>query len=404
MPPINNPLLASAGIIVATVAVAAAYALYESPEVRRVADDLRRRIAIAIHALGDNVDPARQSNPRFNRPEDAEGFLHSRGGANAEPGVDADDETRRRQREELMYWNSLREEKTERERRESQQALISQPSPARSLTFDDFLKEDKTAERGTFVYNTGASPWGESQPGLVRRRGTEGVRGLNASMIANPFGDENGIELDDQLIVPVEHHALSPGKDEVLSNIYDATPLDGRSSASHTLSPQSKPVVPEVLFDFDSHTRSEPATADSVTVDHSQTPVASRGECVIDRELADDEFMTAGQSDSDAYASIQAWAQTSNPEFYSPLPGSPEAPLSEPEMISEGALTPTYSASIAESGVDLGNYAASSKSGGYDAASSKGGDYDAMSEDGEVIPTPNSWSEVGSEISESDAY
>jgi len=383
---------------VASVAVAAAIALYESPEVRRVAEDLRRRIAIALHALGDNVDPGRtDQDPVFNRPEDADGFLESRGAVGVESGVDADDETRRRQRDELMYWNSLREEMKEKERKESEQAAALQPpSPSRGLTFDDFLKEDKTAERGTFVYNTGASPWGDEQQGLVRRRGTEGVRGLSAAMIANPFSDEYGIELDEHPGIQQSSHVLSPGHDEVMSDIYDATPREGRSAASHTLSPQSKPVVPDVLFDFESSRRSESATMDSATVDDQEfqtPPASSRGVPTLERELGDDEYMTAGQDDRDAYASIQAWAQGSNPGFYSPLPDSPAAPLSEPELISVGALTPTYSASLAGSGVDVGN----------DAASSKGGDFDIMSEDGDGIPTPNSWSEVGSVISESDS-
>jgi len=387
MPPVNHPALASAGIIVASVAVAAAIALYESPELRRAAEDLRRRIAIALHALGDNLDPGRASDrePVFNRPEDAEGFMQSRG----EPGVDADDETRRRQREELMYWNSLREEK------ERQQAAATQPSPSRSLTFDDFLKEDKTAERGTFVYNTGASPWGDDQQGLVRRRGTEGVRGLNASVIANPFADEYGIELDEHPSMQPEPHALSPGHDEVMSDIYNATPRDGRSAASQTLSPQSKPVVPDMLFDFDSCPRSESATLDSETVDEQQfaTPAPTNTTPILENELGEAESLISQDEDErDAYASIQAWARGSHPGFYSPLPESPAAPLSEAELISEGQLTPTYSPSLAGSGVDVAN----------DAVSSKGGDFDLMSEDGSGIPTPNSWSEVGSVISESD--
>ena len=78
MPPVNQAVLASAGIIAVSVAVAAAIAIYESPEIRRAAEDLRRRIAIALHSLGDNLDPGRQ-DPLFNRPEDAEGFMQSRG-------------------------------------------------------------------------------------------------------------------------------------------------------------------------------------------------------------------------------------------------------------------------------------------------------------------------------------
>jgi len=394
MPPVNQAVFASAGIIVASVAVAAAIALYESPEVRRVAEDLRRRIAVALHSLGDNLDPSLRE-PRFNRPEDAEGFLQSRGSLGADEGVDADDETRRRQREELMYWNARREEMQGQKRRESEQAANPDASPSqRALTFDDFLKEDNTAERGTFVYNTGASRWGEDQQQGIRRRGIEGVRGLSASMIANPFSDEYGIELNEHP-GSQERHALSPGHDEAMSDIYDATPLDGRSVVSQTLSPQSKPAVPEVLFDFDSQARSQSGTADSATVDGDNyaTPAAStRSGDATGQELGDDEYMTAGKDDGerDAYASIQAWAQGSHP-FYSPLPETPVAPISEPELISQGQLTPAYSASVA-SGVDVA----------HEVLSSKGGDFDIVSDDEEDdgIRTPNSWSEVGSMVSE----
>ncbi|KAK5660419.1 hypothetical protein OQA88_12962 [Cercophora sp. LCS_1] len=382
MSPVNHAALASAGIVVASVAVAAAIAIYESPEVRRVADDLRRRIAIALHSLGDNLDPTQERPPRFNRPEDAEGFLQSRGDAT---DLDADDETRRRQREELMYWNALREERN-RQRASQEQ----QQSPTRALTFDDFLHEDTSApDRGTFVFNTGAtpSPWTDSQ-NVLRRRG-DGVRGLNASVIANPFADEYGIELDEHPASSSqenEQHALSPGCDEIMSDIFEATPLQTHA----TLSPQSKPVVPEVLFDFDSHTRSE--TLDTATVADSEVPEANNGS-TMDRELGVDEFMTAGQErDSEAYASIQAWAEgsTGNMGFYSPLPETPVAPVSEPELISEGALTPAYSASV----VDVAD----------EVESRAGRDYDVLSEDSDDgMVTPASWSEVGSVVSENDS-
>lgn len=394
MPPVNHAVLASAGIIVASVAVAAAIAIYESPEIRRAAEDLRRRIAIALHNLGDNLDPGRQ-DPIFNRPEDAEGFLQSRSSLGADQGVDADDETRRRQREELMYWNAQLEAKKQ-EQRASQR--VPRRTSSRGSNFDDFLQEDKTAERGTFVFNTGADLSGahRGDQQLLKRRGfVDGVRGLNASMIANPFSDEYGIELD-------EHHRedreaeeeskrlLSPEKDEAMSDIYNATPRDGRSVVSDNF-PQSKPVVPEVLFDFDSQARSQSGTME----DESRRSSTTDRSATLERELDENEFMTAGQEDrAEAYASIQAWAQGSSSGFYSPLPVSPPAPLSEPEVISTGELTPTDSVSLAGSGEDVGN----------DVASSKNGDYDVMSEDSDDgMATPNSWSEVGSMISESDS-
>ncbi|KAK1771348.1 hypothetical protein QBC33DRAFT_523395 [Phialemonium atrogriseum] len=373
------PIAAKAGVIALSVAVAAAIAVYESPELRRMADDLRRRIAIALHSMGDGVQPPARE-PRFNRPEDADGFLQSRAVVANEPGVDADDETRRRQREELMYWNAVLEEKKTKERGEVGPTHTSPPAHSRASSFDDFLQRDSSAEQGTYVFNTGAQVR-DDNVGLLRRRGgVEGVRGLNASIYANPFADENGVDdFDDQLAT--EPHPLSPGKDETMSvDIYNAT----EAAASQTLSPQP---VPEVLFDYDAGlpTQDEPEPA-----------------TLMDRELAQDEFMTAGQEDRyDAYASVQAWANNYNNNFnpgsYSPLPMSPPAPLSEPDIVSEGALTPADSASLAGSGEDIGDDAASSRAG------ENGRYYDVISEDEDGMPTPVSWTEVGSVVSESES-
>jgi hypothetical protein len=372
--PSVNPVVASAGVIAISVAVAAAIAVYESPELRRMAEDLRRRIAIALHALGDNVNPT-QPNPEsrepvFNRPEDADGFLESRGGT--DHGVDADDETRRRQREELMYWNALLAEKKEKEAKEaSNQRLVSS---RQGSSFDDFLEQDKDAEKGAYVYNTGADI-GNGTGNVLRRRGVDS--GPDYSSYSNPFADEHMVEspTDDTPLMAASHLR----QDEGLSDIYDATDRGEPTAASATLSPHP---APEVLFDFDA-----PAT--------EAGPSSTQ---VLERELDADEYITAGQSDSnDAFASIQAWAQHSNTSFYSPLPMSPPAPVSEPEVISVGAVTPTESASQAGSGEDIGDEAASLKAGEgmrY---------YDIVSDDEDGMATPASWTEVGSVMSESEA-
>ncbi|KAJ4390710.1 hypothetical protein N0V93_004308 [Gnomoniopsis smithogilvyi] len=380
---------AKAGVIVASVAVAAAIAIYESPELQRMANDLRRRIAIALHSLGDGVLPEDSNGqPLFNRPEDAEGFLQS-------GDVDADDETRRRQREELLYWNALKlSQELEKHTAENEKRKSLSRS---ATTFDEMLEEDKTAdEKGTYVFNTGTDVWNNDE-GLVRRRGApEGVRGLNASLYANPFADENGIDYDE-----MEESQLAPEKDEIMSmsqDIYNATPhtipATLASPPSGTMSPETSEPVPDLI----------PLDQTPGQDEFSQTKSVSQGETVS--EAADDEYMTAGQARSqelnDAYASIQAWAQQQQQSgvgsFYSPLPVTPNAPLSEMsdgELISEGQMTPTDSASVAGSGVDVANEAASQN------GSSKY--YDVMSEDEDGIATPaHSWTEVGSVVSESE--
>lgn len=388
MPPINQ-VAASAGVIAVSVAVAAAIALYESPELQRMANDLRRRIALALHSLGDGIQPEHANGePLFNRPEDAEGFLKS-------SDVDADDETRRRQREELMYWNAM---KLSRELEKHTLENEKQKSSSRSsTTFDDFLQEDKTAdEKGTYVYNTGADVRNGDEDGLVRRRGlsSEGVRGLNASLYANPFADEHGIGYDEQL-EEEENRQISPESDEVASDYYNATPKEiPATPITRTMTPESLPPLIAV--------EPQPLPSEIDTLSHTV-------ESSVSETAADDEFMATANDDAsreesshDAYASIQAWAQQqqshSGLDFYSPLPVTPNAPLSEMsdgELISEGQLTPTDTASVAESGVDVTNDAASQNS------SAKY--YDVLSEDEDGIATPaHSWSEVGSVISESE--
>jgi hypothetical protein len=377
MPPSNiNVALGTGAIIVVTVVAAAAIAVYESPEIRQFAEQCRRRIAIALHSLGDEIHPRRESEsrqPRFNRPEDAQGFVQS----SAEPGVDADEDSKRRQREELMYWNSIRLEKLAKDKQKAE------TSQAKGRTFDDFLHEDHTAERGTYMYNSGADVHRDTDDGLIRRRG-EGVRGLNRSAIyANPFGDENYIEMNEQ--PSMDRSLMSPDRSEMAEDIY-GTSDDGRDTREST-----RTLDHELLVDV----------SESTAVPAIQGPTGSNAAQDLSTN-SHHEYAATSQPDypESAFASIHAWADNDNihphASFYSPLPVTPHAPLSEasePGRLS-GQATPTDSASLAGSGEDIG----------YDNASSAGGarDYDILSEDGEGIQTPGSWSEVGSVVSDAE--
>lgn len=367
MPPFNRPFNGppTAGVIAVSMAVAAAIAIYESEEVQRIAEDLRRRIAIALHAFGDSISPQEREN-LFNRPEDAEGFLQSRGlGRGSVPGVDADAESLRRQREEIMYWNAIRESKREQERRH-------RPRGSTSSNFDDFLKKDENAEQGAFIYHTGHEP--VNNEGIIRRRG------LNHSMITDPFADEHGIESD----IAFENSLIEPGRDE-MSDIYSATDI-GAYQPSRTMSPEQQPEthasaptpaypLPD-LFNIAEILQADPHP--EVMSERESSTAPPELVTSSEYEFAHDEYMTAGQeaedenedvAKDDAYSSIQAWAQRStscDANFYSPLPASPEPPVSEAgtdaDFITDGEMTPTYSASLAGSGVDIANDIASSRS------------------------------------------
>lgn len=392
MPPVNHAAI-SVGVVAVSVAVAAAYAVYENPEFRRMADDLRRRIAIALRSLGDGIQPD-EREPRFNRPEDADGFLQSRNDA----GVDADDETKRRQRDELMYWNAVRlekqQEKATKEKQaeeEEEESSFQRNSIYSSTTFDSFLQRDKSSHRGTYVLNTGADTRPNDE-GLIHRRGggVEGVSSLNASFFsANPFSDEHGIDMDDEHFA-ANTRAISPEKDEILSDIYNATAPSSPSRAPFVPPVSADHNLATILFDAQQH------------VERLEQEVKARSES---SHTADGEPGTPSISNEgarDAYASIQAWAQNSqNPThgFYSPLPTTPEAPLSDAEMVSDGALTPTDSMSVISAPEGLGNETGLARAG---SDSKSQASYDVISDDEDNIHTPVSWSEVGSVVSEHD--
>lgn len=379
MPGVNHAAL-SVGIIAVSVVVAAGIAIYESPELRRIAEDLRRRIAVALHSLGDSISPQEREN-LLNRPEDAEGFLLSRGiNVRGEQDVDADEESRRRQREELMYWNAIADEKRQRERRNSQKSGEARRSSSRGSNFDDFLRQDSTGEKGTFVYHTGVDVRGDSGIHGLRHRG-EGLRGLNSSVYTNPFADEHGIDEH----VAVENSLMDPDKDEVESDIdiYNASQDNRRDYTDRTSDTLS--ALPENISESDP------------LVDLNDAAGHETSTSTAEPELGPDDYMTAGQEDrQDAFSSIQAWAETSAANFYSPLPESPAGPLSEPELVSDGEMTPTDSASLAGSGEDIAEEARSTSS------QEQHRYYDVMSDD-EGMATPTSWTEVGSVVSESDA-
>ncbi|KAL7950133.1 hypothetical protein V8C42DRAFT_309574 [Trichoderma barbatum] len=373
MPVAHHMVLASGAVVAVSVAVATFIAIYESPELRQYADDVRRRIAMAFYSMGDGITPPARE-PRFNRPEDAEGFLESRRGQGAEPGVDADDETRRRQREELLYWNAMR---LQQQDRDSQQRNSSDPPPRpakllRGSTFDDFLQPDVSAEQGAYVFNSGADT---RDFGGLRRRG-DGARGFMSPAYSNPFADEHHIEADEIQDAHIARQ-LAPEQGEVMSDIYSATTRDDHEERqTATL----EPVSPSPLIDV----ASLPIP--------SQSPPPS----TLERELAENEFMSAGQEDRhDVHATIQAWAQESSRDFYSPLPVTPVAPMSEPDVISQGELTPTDSISLVGSGEDIAN------DGHFSEHDGNGRYMDVMSES-EGMATPASWSEVGSVISDND--
>ena len=420
--PINHSAIVSAGVITISVAIAAAIAVYESPELRRMGEELRRKIALAFHSFGDVIEPNSRENI-FNRPEDAEGFLQSRG--SIDPGVVADEETLQRQRQELMYWNAVRLEKEarllmerqkdeEHKRQQAREMLEKSPQPEnppqprRATTFEDILGSHCDADGGTVVYNTGAS-MPACDAGLVHRRGPEGSTGLNSSVFSNPFGDEHQMSDDQQ----ASYSLMAPSRDEMPdlelqsnprsvqsaplvpeytgSDLYDDVPTPRRRSSV----PAAEVPAPIVQW---SRPEEEPKVVGASSAPSQARPGSPARSMIVGNEHPPEVVSRSQEAPRSPFASIQAWTQSqnSNPSFYSPIPVSPVAPLSEmsePDVISHGDLTPTDtdSESLAGAAEDVSHEVESRRD-----------NFDVMSES-EGLPTPASWTEVGSVVSEEDS-
>jgi hypothetical protein len=278
-----------------------------------------------------------------------------------------------------MYWNAVHLEKMEKDRK---MAAERPANKSRGSSFDDFLQEDRTAEKGTYVYNTGADVHGEAEQGLRNR----GVRGLNrGSVYANPFGDEHNIDMDEQRAIDAS--LMSPEsseKFEVMSDLYNA-------SEDSTATRQTPATIAEQLVDT-----SEPV---------SDPPVSYPS--MDDQMMAETmNFTNMASRDNSAYASIHAWADNANNSFYSPLPATPRAvtpqqheyvpippTFSDPDVSvpGSGAATPTDSESFAGSAGEV-----------WQPRSGATSEADVMSIDGDGISTPGTWTEVGSVVSEND--
>jgi hypothetical protein len=122
-------MVAHTGLIVlAVIVVAAGAAAYENPQIREWLQNSRRKIALALHSLGDEI------NPRVKHPRREDRSMR-------EDETEAAEERRRRARAEIMEKGRLMEE-ARRKRRSSKGA----PSPTGS--FDTLVDKDGMLKKG----------------------------------------------------------------------------------------------------------------------------------------------------------------------------------------------------------------------------------------------------------------
>ncbi|KAF1996621.1 hypothetical protein P154DRAFT_309046 [Amniculicola lignicola CBS 123094] len=236
--------LAKGLIIAASVIVAAGIAIYESPEVRRWIEQYRRKLAVALHSLGDEIQPRRSS-------EAAEDY-----------------EVRRRRREELV--RQKREELVRRAREEGIAVDLDVlrrigdeemkkghgHAGTRQKSFDDLVGSDGMLKRD-FV-STSATGMESSDAGL-RRRGMPGFAESSSSAVKNPFGSEAEVLFDhgdDEAPSPKEFQYVESREssatlnhDVVDSPVSTSEPLIDLSEPSHTYveeGPQTASIAPSV--------------------------------------------------------------------------------------------------------------------------------------------------------------
>ncbi|KAF5853416.1 hypothetical protein GGP41_001954 [Bipolaris sorokiniana] len=343
----NHPLT-SGLIIAASVIVAAGIAIYESPQVRQWADQTRRKIAIALHNLGDDIQPRRPS-------ETSDDF-----------------EERKRRREELVRRN--RNELIRRAREEGiavdldelakigaeTAEVAAQRSRAdRTKSFDDMVGNDGTLKDKANTTGT------DSAKGDIRKRGVAGFAAGSAAaaVLANPFDD-------DATLLDNDHH------DEIPST---TTQADTRESSA-TVQPD---------------TASTPAAA--TLVDLTPTPDVPSSPAQPQADEAD-------QTAQSFYSITSSTSPLAEPRPSSPshLSTGTLTPRSERSM----TLASASAASIHADDIGIlsmqndSDHDARSEifsEGGFTDAFSEGGFSEFDSENRAGIMTPSEWSHIGSD-------
>ncbi len=328
---------------------AAGLALYENPQVRQWIDESRRKAAIALHSLGDEVAP--QSETRNASPD-------------ASTREDDDPEAverRRRARQEILERGRMMEE-----RRRSKQAATG-----KAKSFDDMVDKDGALKVEETTATSSAAEAQPEEPGL-RHRHTESQAAALGSACADPFADEMGFPMMDAHQLPQEQ------KPDPISR--SSTPTPSAPSASPPTireSPATPPVPPKpaayqpqrLLIDTD-EVSNHPSEQ---LVD--LTPTTSASSAATDLAELNDEPRPSHSN----YWSVNEWAQNSVPAFYSP-----------PQSEAAGTIDER-----------MENHTDGSHAGTGEHTSQFGSeDLDIISDDEARISTPGSWTEVGSQVSE----
>jgi hypothetical protein len=282
----NRPF--TAGIIIAaSIVVAAGIAIYESPQVRAWVDQSRRKIAVALHNLGDDIQPRRAS-------ESSDDF-----------------DARKRRRDELIRHN--RNELIRRAREEGVAVDLDELARIGDENMDMAERRsraDRSKSFDTLVGTDGIlkTTGNDAADKSLRKRGAAGFAAGSATM-SDPFADET-------VLFDVGDDQDAPSPKEFT---YTEPPTTRESTA--TLDAQSPPLI-DLTSDLpapETHDDTEPATQsfysvashtqDTLTPDHPLAATQffddeaashmSTGTLTPRSERADDMDILSMQNDTD---------------------------------------------------------------------------------------------------------
>jgi len=238
---INPPGL----IIAASVLVAAGIAIYESPQVRQWVDQSRRKIAIALHSLGDDIHPRRSSECSDDyeaRQERREEIIRRNRNElirrAREEGIAVDlDELARIGREDV--------EMTERRQRRK--------TNASSRSFDDIVSSDGTLKVEDAATKTVTGI--ETNDTGLRKRGPTGFE--SGAAIANPFADETLVLFD---------HDTDEASSKLSANV-ESRESSATAQGDH---PSAPPSTSGQLIDLTSESLPQPENPQTASVPQSE--------------------------------------------------------------------------------------------------------------------------------------
>ncbi|KAL8859273.1 MAG: hypothetical protein Q9178_004211 [Gyalolechia marmorata] len=352
------------GIIVSiSLLLAAGLAVYEhNPQIKQWVEESRRKIAFALHNLGDDIDPP--SSSRRNSSQDAS--THEDNSPEAA-------ERRRKARQDIL----------ERGRRVEERRQARQASSAKSRSFDDLVDGDGKLKHDTTEATTSAAET-HLEHNHLRNRNTEAQGLASGAAFANPFADESHIGDFNSPTAPV----VTSGQRSRSSSIATLP-----ASTAPPPVPPKEPLdhVPSELTSRGQQTSRLLIDTDGVSTHPSEalvdlTPTTSASSIAADLAELDQQSQPSTHSQSNFW-SVHEWAENNSApaQFYTP-PRSEAAPADEEPQREEESSSDRDESSEAGSGEEISRVGSVS-------------DMDVMSQ-ASGMSTPGSWTELGSQVSE----